>query len=92
MDKIILKSHNVPRNSLEVIDKQNNQYKLIVSDGTASIRTGYLGKDNDGYFVDPSGGPMIIEGTPLECFMKVPPIVSKIELKKEIGIIITLQK
>lgn len=85
--KIRLQTHDGSKNYLEEIEGRPNQYKLVCA--VDSLRDGSLPDGKE--FIDPSGGPMIIVGNPLECYESVKPKVKSISHEKEVGYIITLE-
>ena len=85
--KIRLQTHDGSKNYLEEIEGRPNQYKLVGA--VDFLRCGSLPDGKE--FIDPSGGPMIIVGNPLECYEPVKPKVKSISHEKEIGYIITLE-
>lgn len=88
MNKIRLQSHDGTNNYLEELEGRPNEYKLVTP--YDFLRGGYTKENN--HFVDPSGGPMIVEGFPLECYGDKSYIVEKISSEKGIGYIITLKE
>jgi hypothetical protein len=87
MNKIKLQSHDGTNNYLEELEGRPNQYKLITP--LDFLRGGYIGEN---YFVDPSGGPMIIEDNLLECYGNKSYTVKNITNERGIGCIITLEE
>lgn len=91
MNKIRLLSHDGTNNYINELKERPNEYKLVTP--FDFLRGGYLPTDGgDKKFVDPSGGPMIVEGFPLECCGDKSYIVEKISSEKGIGCIITLKE
>lgn len=88
MNKIRLQSHDGTNNYLEELEGRPNEYHLVTP--YDSIRCGYI-RENQ-YFVDPSGGPMIVEDKPLVCYGDKSYMVGKISFEKGIGCIITLKE
>lgn len=85
--KIRLQTHDGSKNYLEEIEGRPNQYKLVCA--VDFLRGGSLPDGKE--FIDPSGGPMIVVGNPLECYEPVKPKVKSISHEKGIGYIITLE-
>lgn len=85
--KIRLQTHDGSKNYLEEIEGRPNQYKLICA--VDSLRGGSLSDGKE--FIDPSGGPMIIVGCPLEDYDPVTHIVESITFEKGVGHIVTLK-
>ena len=88
MNKIKLKSHDGSNNYLEEIEGRPNEYRLVTSYNF--LRGGYIGEHQ--HFIDPSGGPMIVEGEQLDCYGDKSYIVENISVEKGIGHIITLKE
>ena len=86
MNKIKLQSHDGTINYLEELEGRPNQYRLITPYN--SLRGGYTGENQQ--FVDPSGGPMIVENEKLDCYGDKSYIVENISFEKGIDCIITL--
>ena len=87
MNKISLQTHDGSNNYLEELKGRPNQYKLVTP--LDFLRGGYIGEN---HFVDPSGGPMIIETHKLECYGDKSYIVKNITSERGIGCIITLEE
>ena len=89
MDDIIkLRSRYKAKNYLERVNTESNKDSktYVLRTDTTMVRVGY---NNDGaYFIDPSGGPMIIVGSVLE---EANAIVSSISFIKGLGYIITFK-
>lgn len=85
--KIRLQTHDGSKNYLEEIEGRPNQYKLVCA--VDFLRGGSLPDGKE--FIDPSGGPMIIVGNPLECYEPMKSKVKSISHEKEVGYIITLE-
>lgn len=85
--KIRLQTHDGSKNYLEEIEGRPNQYKLVCA--VDFLRGGSLPDGKE--FIDPSGGPMIVVGNPLECYEPVKPKVKSISHEKGVGYIITLE-
>lgn len=85
--KIRLQTHDGSKNYLEEIEGRPNQYKLVCA--VDFLRGGSLPDGKE--FIDPSGGPMIVVGNPLECYGSVKPKVKSISHEKGVGYIITLE-
>lgn len=85
--KIRLQTHDWSKNYLEEIEGRPNQYKLVCA--VDFLRGGSLPDGKE--FIDPSGGPMIVVGNPLECYEPVKPKVKSISHEKGVGYIITLE-
>ena len=85
--KIRLQTHDGSKNYLEEIEGRPNQYKLACA--IDFLRSGSLPDGKE--FIDPSGGPMIVVGNPLECYEPVKPKVKSISHEKGVGYIITLE-
>lgn len=85
--KIRLQTHDRSKNYLEEIEGRPNQYKLVCT--VDFLRGGSLPDGKE--FIDPSGGPMIVVGNPLECYESVKSKVKSISHEKGIGYIITLE-
>ena len=85
--KIRLQTHDGSKNYLEEIEGRPNQYKLVCA--VDFLRGGSLPDGKE--FIDPSGGPMIVVGNPLECYEPVKPKVKSILHEKGVGYIITLE-
>jgi hypothetical protein len=88
MYKIKLQSHDGTNNYLEELEGRPNKYKLVTP--YDFLRGGYIGENQ--HFVDPSGGPMIVEGKELVCYGDKSYIVENISSEKGIGCIITLKE
>ena len=88
MNKIRLQSHDGTNNYLEELEGRNNKYKLVTPYN--SLRGGYVGENR--HFVDPSGGPMIVEDAELVCYGDKSYMVGKISFEKGIGCIIILKE
>lgn len=88
MNKVRLQSHDGSNNYLEELEGRPNEYKLVTP--YDFLRGGYLGHNQ--HFVDPSGGPMIIEDKELDCYGDKSYIVENISSEKGIGCIITLKE
>ena len=86
--KIRLQTHDGSKNYLEEIEGRPNQYKLV-SCCPDFVRCGNISDGSE--FVDPSGGPMIIVGCPLEDYDPVTRIVESITFEKGVGHIVTLK-
>lgn len=87
MNKIKLQSHDGTNNYLEELEGRPNEYKLVTP--LDFLRGGYIGED---HFVDPSGGPMIVEDEELVCYGDKSYTVENISSEKGIGCIITLKE
>ena len=85
--KIRLQTYDGSKNYLEEIEGRPNQYKLVCT--VDFLRGGSLPDGKE--FIDPSGGPMIVVGNPLECYESVKSKVKSISHEKGIGYIITLE-
>ena len=85
--KIRLQTHDGSKNYLEEIEGRPNQYKLVCA--VDFLRSGSLPDGKE--FIDPSGGPMIVVGNPLECYEPVKSKVKSISHEKGVGYIITLE-
>lgn len=91
MNKIKLQSHDGTNNYLEEIEGRPNEYKLVTP--YDFLRGGYIPTNNGNKeFIDPSGGPMIVEGDKLDCYGKKSYTVVNISHEKGIGYIITLKE
>ena len=88
MKKIKLQSHDGTNNYLEELEGRPNEYKLVTP--IDFLRGGYIGENQ--HFIDPSGGPMIVEGKELFCYGDKSYIVDEISSEKGIGCIITLKE
>ena len=86
--KIRLQTHDGSKNYLEEMEGRPNQYKLV-SCCPDFVRGGNISDGSE--FIDPSGGPMIVVGNPLECYEPVKPKVKSISHEKGVGYIITLE-
>lgn len=89
MDDIIkLRSRYKAKNYLERVNIESNKDSktYVLKTDTQMIRVGYT--NNGAYFVDPSGGPMIVVESKLE---EANAIVSSISFIKELGYIITFK-
>ena len=87
MKKIIkLQTHDGSNNYLEQV--KGHVYKLVTQ--TDFLRGGEL--DNGDIFIDPSGGPMIVEDEKLDCYGDKSYMVENISSEKGIGCIITLKE
>ena len=86
MNKIKLQSHDGTNNYLEELEGRPNEYRLVTP--YDFLRGGCIGENQ--HFVDPSGGPMIVEDEKLNCYGDRSYIVEKISFEKGIGHIITL--
>ena len=90
-DLIELKSrgeeHNYLRRLVKPDGSESHTYMLKTS--TYAMRGGLTDKKKK--FVDPSGGPMIVEGEKLACYEPITPTVINISYEKGIGAIITLE-
>lgn len=84
--KIRLQTHDGSKKYLEEIEGRPNQYKLVCT--VDFLRDGSLPDGKE--FIDPSGGPMIIVGNPLEDYDSITHIVKSISHEKSIGTVITL--
>ena len=84
--KIKLQTHDGSKNYLEEIEGRPNQYKLVYD--ANFLESGILSDGRE--FVDPSGGPMIVVGNPLEDYDSSTHIVKSISQEKGIGTVITL--
>lgn len=84
--KIRLQTHDRSKNYLEEIEGRPNQYKLVCT--VDFLRGGSLPDGKE--FIDPSGGPMIVVGNPLEDYDSITHIVKSILYEKGIGTVITL--
>lgn len=82
MDKIRLRTHDGSNNYLEHLD--GNRYKLVTQ--IDFIRGGQVSNGKE--FIDPSGGPMLVVGDPIE---GTPYIIEDITFEKGIGHILTLR-
>lgn len=91
MNKIKLQSHDGTNNYLEELEGRPNEYHLVTP--IDFLRGGYV-PTNDGNkrFVDPSGGPMIVEDDELDCYGDKSYMVANIGHEKGIGCIITLKE
>lgn len=86
--KVKLQTHDGSLNYLEEIEGRPNQYKLI------SCIPDYIrgGNTSDGReFVEPSGGPMIVVGSALDCYGDTAYVVKSLSFEKGIGTIVTLE-
>ena len=88
MHKIRLQSHDGTNNYLEELEGRPNEYKLVTP--YDFLRGGCIGENQ--HFIDPSGGPMIIEDELLECYGDKSYMVENISSEKGIGCIITLKE
>ena len=88
MNKIKLQSHDGTNNYLEELEGRPDEYHLVTP--CNFLRGGYIGENQQ--FVDPSGGPMIVENEKLDCYGDKSYMVDKISFEKGIGCIITLRK
>ena len=88
MNKIKLQSHDGTNNYLEELEGRSNEYLLVTP--YDFLRGGYIGENQ--HFVDPSGGPMIVEDKELDCYGDKSYIVENISSEKGIGYIITLKE
>ena len=88
MYKIKLQSHDGTNNYLEELEERSNEYHLVTP--YDFLRDGYIGENQ--HFVDPSGGPMIVENEKLDCYGDKSYIVENISSEKGIGCIITLKE
>ena len=88
MNKIRLQSHDGTNNYLEELEGRPNEYKLVTPYNF--LRGGYIGENQ--YFIDPSGGPMIVEDEELCCYGNKSYKVKSISSEKGIGCIITLRE
>lgn len=88
MNKIKLQSHDDTNNYLEELEGRPNEYLLVTP--CEFLRGGYIGENQ--HFVDPSGGPMIVEDEKLDCYGDKSYIVENISSEKGIGCIITLKE
>jgi hypothetical protein len=88
MHKIRLQSHDGTNNYLEELEVRPNEYHLVTPYNF--LRDGYIGENQ--YFVDPSGGPMIVENEKLDCYGDKSYMVDKISFEKGIGYIIALRE
>jgi hypothetical protein len=88
MDKTIkLPTHDLSNNYLEQIG-DSNSYKYVLKTDMDWVRQGFL--DEDTYFIDPSGGPMLIVGDKLPGSEKY--FIKSIHHKKHVGFIVTLKE
>lgn len=88
MNKIRLQSHDGTNNYLEELEGRLNEYRLVTP--YDFLRGGYIGENQ--HFIDPSGGPMIVEDEELVCYGDKSYIVENISLEKGIGCIVTLKE
>lgn len=88
MNKIKLQSHDGTNNYLEELEGRPNEYHLVTP--YDFLRGGYIGENQ--CFVDPSGGPMIVEDEQLSCYGDKSYMVENISSEKGIGCIITLKE
>lgn len=88
MNKIKLQSHDGTNNYLEELEGRPDEYKLVTP--YDFLRDGYIGENQ--HFIDPSGGPMIVEDEKLDCYGDKSYIVKSIFFEEGIGNIITLTK
>ena len=88
MNKIKLQSHDGTNNYLEELEGRPNEYKLVTP--VNFLRGGYIGEYQ--HFVDPSGGPMIVEDEKLDCYGDKSYMVISIDHEKGISCIITLKE
>lgn len=88
MNKIKLQSHDGTNNYLEELEGRPNEYHLVTP--INFLRGGYIGENQQ--FVDPSGGPMIVEDEKLDCYGDKSYMVENISSEKGIGYIITLRE
>ena len=88
MEKILkLPTHDRSNNYLEQIG-DTDSCKYVLKSEIGSVRQGFL--DEDTYFIDPSGGPMLIVGDKLPGSEKY--FIKSIHFKKHVGFIITLKE
>lgn len=87
--KIRLQTHDYSLNYLEELPDRSNEYKLV-SSSPDYIRIGNISDGRN--FVDPVGGPMIVEGEKLACYEPIASTVTNISYEKGIGAIITLEQ
>jgi hypothetical protein len=80
-NKIRLKTHDGSRNYLEHL--YENKYKLVTQ--FDFIRGGQVTDGRE--FIDPSGGPMLVVGEPIE---GTPYIIESLSFQKGVGHILTL--
>lgn len=79
--KIKLQTHDGSENYLEEIQGRPNQYKLVCE--FYFLRGGNTPDGNK--FIDPSGNPMIVKGSTLECYGDTTYKVENIHYDKEVG-------
>ena len=85
MEKTLkLPTHDRTDNYLEQLEG----HKYVLKTPYDYMRQGFL--DEDTYFIDPSGGPMLIVGEPLPGHEEY--LIKSIHFKKHVGFIVTLKE